>query len=66
LILFNNFDHQHQAAWLNAVVGGVVQDVTMQHPLSRFGHDDPECHSMYVHGMSDLSDTLRTSSHELG
>jgi len=33
-------DHQHQAARLNIVVCGVMQDVTMQHPLTSFCGDE--------------------------
>ena len=29
-------DHHHQAARLDIVVGGVMQDVTVQHPLTCF------------------------------
>ena len=39
IILIGNVYHQHQTAGFDVVVGGVVQDVTMQHPLAGFSSD---------------------------
>jgi hypothetical protein len=36
LDLFNDIDHHHQAARLDIVVGGVMRNVTVQHPLTCF------------------------------
>ena len=34
-----NVDHQHQAARLGVIVGGMMRDAAMQHPLARLGGD---------------------------